>query len=101
MFSPGSRYAGQPIAVHVDPQGRPRAYVALREVPAARVARPEDPVHIVSANDRLDRVTWRYLGDPELFWRICDANGALDPDEMTSVIGRRLLVPLDPRAGDR
>ncbi len=100
MFGPGSRYAGQPIAVYVDADGRPRAYVTLREVPAARVVRPEDPIHIVAANDRLDRVTWQHLGDPELFWRVCDANGALQPDELTSIVGRRLVVPLDPRAGN-
>jgi hypothetical protein len=100
MFGPGSRYARQPIAVFVDAEGRPRAFVTLREVPAVRGARPEDPMHIVTGNDRLDRLTWQHLGDPELFWRVCDANGALHPDEMTSVIGRRLMVPLDPRAGN-
>lgn len=100
MFGSSSRYASQTVAVFVDAEGRSRAYVTLRELPPARVVRPEDPIHIVTDSDRLDRLTWQHLGDPELFWRVCDANGALHPDEMTSVAGRRLVVPLDQRAGN-
>jgi hypothetical protein len=96
VFAPDSRYAHQPQLAWVDAQGRVRPYVALREVPPARPARPEDPVHVVSSGDRLDRVVWQQLGDPELFWRLCDANGALDPAELTAVPGRCLLVPLEP-----
>ena len=44
--------------------------------------------------DRLDLITARTLGDPEAFWRVCDANDALDPAELTSEAGRRLRVPL-------
>ncbi len=100
MFNPTSRYAGLPLAGWVDRDGRTRPYVVLREVPAVRIAQPVDPLHIVSDGDRLDRVAWQHLGDPELFWRFCDANGALQPEELTAVPGRRLLIPLDPKAGD-
>jgi len=34
------------------------------------------------------------LGDPELFWRVCDANRAMRPDELTETIGRRLRITL-------
>ena len=34
--------------------------------------------------DRLDVMAAQYLGDPELFWRICDANGAMRPEEFTA-----------------
>lgn len=100
VFNPTSRYAGLAVAGWVDRDGLTRPYVVLREVPAARIVRPEDPLHIVSDGDRLDRVAWQHLGDPELFWRFCDANGALQPDELTAVPGRRLLIPLDPRPGN-
>lgn len=99
MFNTNSRYANQPVAVQVDAQGRARPYVTMREVPPPRVRRPEDLGHVVSDGDRLDRVAWQHLGDPELFWRLCDANGALYPDELTAVPGRQLLVPLDPGGG--
>ena len=94
MFGQGSRYASQPIAVYVDANGRARAYVTLREVPAARAARPEDPIHIVTSNDRLDRLTWQHLGDPELFWRIADGNRAIHPAELVDEPGRRLRITL-------
>ena len=35
-----------------------------------------------------------YLGDPEQFWRLCDANGAMRPDELTETVGRRLRITL-------
>jgi hypothetical protein len=48
----------------------------------------------VTQGDRLDNVTARYLGDPEAFWRICDANNAMRPNELTETIGRRLRITL-------
>jgi hypothetical protein len=36
----------------------------------------------VAQGERLDRLTWQYLGDPLQFWRIADANGALHPDAL-------------------
>ena len=43
--------------------------------------------------DRLDNITAEYLGDPEQFWRICDANATLHPAELEEV-GRRLRITL-------
>ncbi|HEV7486139.1 MAG TPA: LysM domain-containing protein [Thermoanaerobaculia bacterium] len=50
--------------------------------------------HPVVEGDRLDNITARYLGDPEQFWRVCDANNAMHPREMTEEVGRRLHIPL-------
>jgi len=50
--------------------------------------------HTVTQGDRLDNVTAQYLGDPEAFWRVCDANNAMWPDELTETIGRRLRITL-------
>jgi hypothetical protein len=47
----------------------------------------------VTQGDRLDRVAADAFGDPEQSWRICDANAALDPDELVSEVGRRLVIP--------
>jgi hypothetical protein len=93
MFNAASRYANQPIAVWVDADGRARPFVVLREVPAPPAPSGADPIHVVTAHDRLDRIAWQQLGDAQLFWRLCDANGALHPDELTAVAGRRLAVP--------
>ena len=50
--------------------------------------------HMVTEGERLDNITAQYLGDPEQFWRVCDANGAMRPDELTETIGRRLRITL-------
>jgi len=50
--------------------------------------------HAVTQAERLDNITARYLDDPEQFWRLCDANGAMHPDELTAEIGRRLRIPM-------
>jgi hypothetical protein len=90
MFARGSRYESVGDAVHVDAGGREIAYKRLRMLPAPRGVQ----AHTVADGDRLDLVAFRYLGDPELFWRICDANLAMRPEELTAVPGSRVLLPL-------
>lgn len=50
--------------------------------------------HTVTEGERLDNITARYLTDPEQFWRICDANAVMRPDELTEQPGRRLRITL-------
>jgi len=50
--------------------------------------------HTVESGDRLDNLTALYIDDPEQFWRICDANNAMRPDELTETVGRRLRITL-------
>jgi hypothetical protein len=50
--------------------------------------------HSVVQGDRLDNVAAKYLGDPEQFWRLCDANGAIRPDELTETIGNKIRITL-------
>lgn len=50
--------------------------------------------HTVSEGERLDNITAHHLGDPELFWRVCDANAAMRPDELTETVGRRLRITM-------
>lgn len=48
----------------------------------------------VVEGDRRDLLAHRHLGDSELWWRVADANGALDPEELTHTLGRRLRITL-------
>jgi len=93
IFPPTSRYANIQTAPFEMPDGRTVVYLKRRFVPP-----PESfsllREHVVAQGDRLDNVTARYLGDPEQFWRVCDANGAMRPDELTEEIGRRLRITL-------
>ena len=50
--------------------------------------------HTVVQGDRLDNIAAQYLGDPEKFWLICDANVAMRPEELTDTIGRRIRITL-------
>lgn len=92
-FPPNSRYRGVPVATLERPGAPPIAYLRRRFVP-----QPEASAllveHLVTEDERLDTITARYLADPELFWRLCDANRALHPDELTAEPGRWLSVPL-------
>jgi hypothetical protein len=97
MIDPTSRYADVETAVHtaVGPDGEPRPvrYLLRRALP------PPDAgdtllEHTVTQGDRLDNLTARYLGDPTQFWRVCDANNVLAPDELTAEPGRRVRIAL-------
>jgi hypothetical protein len=90
MFAPTSRYQGVPEAVISDAQGRSVRYKLMRRIPATAELQT---LHMVSDTDRLDLVSYRYYGDPELFWRICDANRAMVPADLVAVPRRLLLVP--------
>jgi len=91
MFDVNSRYHEIPIAELITPEGRKIVYVRRRFIPPAptSVALAE---HSVTEGERLDNITARYIGDPEQFWRFCDANNAMKPEELEAV-GRRLRVP--------
>jgi hypothetical protein len=54
----------------------------LTRAPLNPAAIPVAAWHRVAADDRLDLLAARYLGDPGAAWRICDANLALDPDAL-------------------
>jgi len=93
LFPSTSRYHGLAARKATLPDGREAAYLARRFLP-----RPESftllAEHVVEANDRLDNLAARYLGDPLQFWRICDANRAVRPAELTEIAGTRLRITL-------
>jgi hypothetical protein len=92
-FPATSRYFNFETATLETPDGRTIIFLKRRFVPP-----PENfsllQEHVVAQGDRLDNVTARYLADSEQFWRVCDANRAMRPDELTETIGRRLRITL-------
>ncbi len=102
-FAPTSRYHGLPVATLERDDGRTVAYLTRRFAP-----QPSSFVlvreHVVTEGERLDQLAFRYLGDPEQYWRLCDANGAVRPDELVETVGARLRVTLPegvPGGGER
>jgi hypothetical protein len=91
-FAPSSRYAGIELA-RIEVAGQTIVYVRRRFAPQPEVFSPIGE-HTVVSGERLDNIAALYFGDPELFWRICDANRALRPEELTETPGRRLLITL-------
>ena len=91
MFDYTSRYYSlETVAFHL-PDGREVRYARRRFLPRAEDM-PLLAVVTVSEGDRLDVITFRTLGDPQDFWRICDANNAMNPAELTARPGRKLRV---------
>ncbi len=91
-FPATSRYHGVPIGTFQTPDGRLIAFLQRRLVPPPeRFASLEE--YRVTGGDRLDLIAARFSGDPEQFWRLCDANGAMQPDEL-EVVGRRIRITL-------
>jgi nucleoid-associated protein YgaU len=86
-FPLGSRYHGVELTSHAGTVHLQRRFIAP---PGAFAPLTE---HVVEEGDRLDLLAHRYFGDPDQWSRICDANGALDPDELL-VVGRRLRITL-------
>ena len=92
-FPPNSRYHDVPTKTLELPDGEVLVYLARRFAPPPeRLSTLGE--HMVTQGDRLDNISGRYLGDPEQFWRICDANAAMHPDELTEEVGRRLRITL-------
>jgi len=93
QFPPNSRYQGIEIAKLAGTDGRTIVYLRRRFVPPA----DEHSLlqeHTVVEGDRLDNLAAQYLGDPEQFWRLCDANGAMRPAELTEALGSKLRITL-------
>ena len=92
-FPPTSRYYGVAGAVAAS-RRRPHGGLPVAPLRAAsRAFSPVAPAH--RHRGRAARhIAARELGDPEAFWRICDANGAMRPDELTAVPGRALRITL-------
>jgi len=88
-----SRYYGIDTATLQSPDGKTIIYLKRRFVPSAdRFALLQE--HTVTQAERLDNVTAQYLGDPEAFWRICDANNAMRPEELTERVGNSIRISM-------
>jgi hypothetical protein len=93
MFEPTSRYYDVDTVSRTQSDGRVVAYKRRRFLP-----RGESLLMLaelsVAQGERLDVLSARAIGDPEQFWRICDANNAMYPPDLVAEPGQRLRVPV-------
>jgi hypothetical protein len=97
MVSQTSRYYKTGTLILNTPNGDEIWYFRRRFVPDTS----QDPVltlHTVSQGERPDIISANHLGDPELFWRLCDANQTIRPEDLTRTAGKRIRIPLVTRS---
>ena len=92
-FAPTSRYHGIEATTLEAADGTVNMFIRRR-----MISPPEQFLllqeHSVVQGDRIDNLSAHYLGDPLQFWRICDANAVMRPEEITETTGRRIRITL-------
>jgi hypothetical protein len=94
MLDPSSRYQAlstSPLAYRAA-DGRTIPYLPRRQLPPSAPVGMPAQVQVGRA-ERLDQVAARTLGDSEQFWRLCDANDAMNPFDLIDEADRRLRLP--------
>jgi nucleoid-associated protein YgaU len=89
MFGADSRYAKlKPITV-IGANGKPVQIVPIRFIGSA------DSVlsRRIRQDDRPDLLAYEFYKEPQLFWRIADANEVMRPGELVSYTGSLIGVP--------
>ena len=92
-FPPISRYFQIETAKLETAEHKTVVYIRRRFVPSSDRFQLLSE-HTVVQGDRIDNITANYLGDPEQFWRVCDANNVMQPDELTETIGSKIRITL-------
>src|SRR5262249_17805887 len=93
LFAANSRYAGIDTGQLTTADGNTIVYLRRRFVPPPeRFALLQE--YTAVQGDRLDNLAAKFIGDPERFWQICDANAAMRPEQLTDTIGRTLRITL-------
>ena len=93
LFIGTSRYYGLDTETLIRPDGAIVVYLKRRFLPSPDLFQLVQE-HTVVQGERLDNIAAKFLGDPELFWRIADANGAMCPEALVQTVGRKLKITL-------
>jgi len=93
MIGRDSRYASTATAVFETVEGTRVLYLRRRFLPQPADVPSGRDYETLDTNERLDTIAVNTIGDPLAYWRVCDANGALDPLELLEETGGQLRVP--------
>lgn len=95
VYDESSRYRGLALLRLIDSAGREQVYLDRRILPQPETMAEAGRV-TVQQGDRLDNIAAAQFGDAGWWWRIADANRALDPAALTAgaALGRTLRITL-------
>lgn len=89
MFFKGSRYEKVDDYKFKRSDGSEVSIKQKRKIP--------DPLgkilHVVQEGDRTDLLAYRYYRDPLKFWKLADANEEMNPENLMSKTGEKIIVP--------
>ena len=92
-YAANSRYKGVGTLTFQTGNGETVVYSIRRFI-----AQPEQFALVqensVVEGDRVDNLANTYLGAPEQYWRLCDANVVMNPTELTDTVGRRIRITM-------
>jgi hypothetical protein len=94
-FGRDSRYYGLPLLTTTDARGDSVQYVSRRFVPRPELLSVLQRYR-VRQGDRIDVIAAALIGNPLSYWQICDANLAIDPDDVTAHPGTFISITLPP-----
>ena len=93
MFDNTSRYYNLKTATHTASDERTITYKRRRFLPQGQDLQLLTKAR-VEQEDRLDLIAHRTIGDSQQFWRIGDANNAMNPGDLIQEPGSILRVPM-------
>lgn len=96
MFDPTSRYYDLAVQTENLSNGQYIAFTGRRFLPPLEKNTVVATVNL-TASDRLDTLAASFLGDPLLFWCICDANNTMNP--LTALQPGQSLLIAPPSRG--
>jgi len=89
MFDPDSRYANLTPLTVISPNGTVVQIVPIRFIAPANVVISRR----IRQGDRPDLLAYEFYKEPQLFWRIADANEVMRPRELVSDPGSLIGIP--------
>lgn len=93
LFPATSRYYGIATSTLTTEDGEVEIYLMRRFLPPLAESATASHQHLVTEGERLDHIAFATLSDSEQFWRIADANTAMNPSDLAAKPGRLLLIP--------
>jgi hypothetical protein len=93
LFDSSSRYFRNPARTMDIGPGRTVAYLQRRFLPPSSSFETIQQ-YTVTEGVRLDNIAAKFMADPALFWRLCDANDAMRPEALTETVGAKLRITM-------